>query len=261
MVRRYRVILVLLCALAFAQSACMLAGRVQREEQISKTFDLKSGCSITVHNTNGSISVEGWDQDKVDVLAVKTAYGYDGSDAERNLKRLEVTFDQSGNNLTINTHYPHTMSFGGGVQYTLRVPRKADVTLNSTNGRIQATDVQGQIRLGTTNGTVTAENIGGSLHASTTNGKVSAAFTRPLSGDVHLSTTNGSVRLALPEDLDADISASTTNGSIHSDFPITTEGSIGRHSLKGRIGKGGFQIRLNTTNGGISITRNTHQSV
>lgn len=261
MFRRTYGAIVLVALFAFMQSACMMVGGTDRQDQISKTFDLKPGGSVSVHNVNGSISVEGWDQEKVEVLAVKTARGYDDRDAESNLKKIEISFDQTGNNLRIDTHFPSGFHFGGGVQYTLHVPRKMDLDLRSTNGRVQASDVQGQIRLKTTNGTVSAENIGGSLQASSTNGKVTGTFSRSLNGDVSLSTTNGGIQLTLPDDTDADISARTTNGSIRSDFPITTQGSLGKHSLEGRMGKGGPRIELQTTNGGISISRLSHQTV
>ena len=113
-------------------SACSEMGAFEKRQEISKTFDIKSGGSITVENTNGSITAEGWDQDKVEVVAIKTAHGYDNRDAEENLNRLEVVFDTSGNNLRIETRYPHRMGFGGGVQYTLRVPRQIGLDLRST---------------------------------------------------------------------------------------------------------------------------------
>lgn len=242
-------------------SACSEMGAFEKRQEISKTFDIKSGGSITVENTNGSITAEGWDQDKVEVVAIKTAHGYDNRDAEENLNRLEVVFDTSGNNLRIETRYPHRMGFGGGVQYTLRVPRKIGLDLRSTNGHVEAGDVEGQIRLGTTNGSIKAENIGGSLRGSTTNGKITATFTRYAGDGIRLSTTNGSVQLSLPDDVDANLSAHTTNGSVRTDFPITTQGVLGKHSLEGKLGKGGPVIELRTTNGSISITRSSHQTV
>jgi hypothetical protein len=242
-------------------AACSELGAFEKRQEISKTFDIKSGGSVSVENTNGSITVEGWDQEKVDILAVKTAHGYDDRDAEENLKRLEVIFESSGNDLKIETRYPHRMGFGGGVQYTLRVPRKFGLDLRSTNGHVQASDVQGRIRLGTTNGSIKAENIGGSLNGSTTNGKITVSFTHYSGDGLRLTTTNGSIQLSLPDDVDANISAHTTNGSVRTDFPITTQGTLGKHSLEGKLGKGGALIELRTTNGSVSIVRTSHQTV
>ncbi len=258
---RHRWIILPLFIAAILQSACLAIDGLQQREEISKTFDLKSGGSVTVRNVNGLVEVESWDQEKVQVLAVKTARGYDQREAESNLKRLEVTFNQSGNDLTIETHYPSLWHFGGGVEYSLHVPRKFNLTLHTTNGRIHASDVQGQIYLQTTNGIITAENLSGSLQAKTTNGKISASFTRFTGGDIRLTTTNGIIQLSLPDDTDADVSARTTNGTVRSDFPLTTQGGWVRHNLEGRIGKGGSTIELRTTNGGISILRLSNRSV
>jgi len=261
MSRRILCILFLVFVLALTQTACQVLGGVERRDEIVKTFDLKSGNSVTVHNVNGRIVIEAWDQEKVEVHAIKTAHGYDGRDAEENLKRVEVVFDASPNEVKIDTRYPSTFHWGGGVEYSLRVPRKASLNLRTTNGSIQVSDVQGQIELQSTNGSVSAENIGGSLRASTTNGKVSATFTQFSDQGIRLSTTNGGIELALPDDVNANITARTTNGSIKTDFPITTRGTVGRHSLDGTLGKGGAAINLHTTNGGIRITRTSSKTV
>jgi DUF4097 and DUF4098 domain-containing protein YvlB len=261
MFHRFLLMLTVAMALGLSQSACAIVDGLQKQEEISKTFDLKSGGTVSVENTNGSISVEGWDQDKVDVLAVKSANGYDQRDAEENLKRLEVVFDFRGNELKIETRYPHTMHFGGSVRYTLRVPRKIRLELHSTNGSVEASDVQGEIRLHTTNGSVKAENVGGSVDGSTTNGRATANFTSLSGGDIRLHTTNGTVQLGLPEDANADVSAHTTNGSIRTDFPITTRGIVGKHALEGTIGKGGSRIELRTTNGSVTISRGSRGTV
>lgn len=261
MFRRNAGLIALTLAFGLFQSACDMMQGAERREEINKTFALTSGCAVTVHNTNGSITVEGWDQDKVDVLAVKTAHGYDDRDAVENLRKLEVIFNSSGNSLNIETRYPHLSRFSGGVTYTLHVPRKLNLRLQTTNGRVEATDVQGQIQLASTNGSLKADNVGGTFKGSTTNGKVSATLLQFTGGDVSLSTTNGSIQLALPEDTNADISAHTTNGSLRTDFPITTQGKLGRHSLRGTIGKGGATIELGTTNGSISITRGSRGTV
>lgn len=254
MLRRNHWISIASLLFLFTQTACYMAGPERREE-IVKTFALKPGCNITVENTNGFINLEGWDQEKVEVTAVKSARGYDIRDAEENLKRLEVSFDQTGNDLKIETRYPRRLRFGGSVSYTLRVPRKANVDLQTTNGHVSVSEIDGKIRVHSTNGALKAENIAGSLRGSTTNGSITATLLRFSGDDIHLSSTNGAIRLSLPDEVNAEVSAHTTNGSVRTDFPITTRGEIGKHSLKGTLGRGGAQIELGTTNGSISILR------
>ncbi|MDD5541768.1 MAG: DUF4097 family beta strand repeat-containing protein [Acidobacteriia bacterium] len=251
----------ILVAIVLVQTGCFPVDAIQRQEEISKSFDLKRGGSVSVRNVNGSITVTGWDQERVQLVAVKSAGGFDDHDAQENLKRLEVHIDQNGNTLTVETRSPSGFHFGGGVTYTLKVPRRCDLELHSTNGGLNTSDVEGTIRLGTTNGTIKADNIGGTLNGTTTNGRIIATFNK-VSGDlVHLSTTNGSIQLSLPEDAGAVVEAHTTNGSIKTDFPITTRGTVGRHSLEGTIGKGGTRIQLRTTNGSISILQGSRGTV
>lgn len=261
MVRRNYSMIILILSIAWMQSACFVVDGMERREEISKTFGLKSGAKIFVHNVNGSIVVDAWDQEKVEVHATKTTHGYDVRDAEENLKKLEVIFDSHDNELRVEARYPRMIRFSGGVQFTLHVPRKVELDLQSTNGHVEAVDVQGQIRLGTTNGSLKAENVGGSLQGTTTNGKITATFTKFSGEGIRLSTTNGSIQLSLPDDIDAHLSAHTTNGNVRTDFPITTQGTFRRHSLEGTIGKGGATITLGTTNGSISILRSSRGTV
>ena len=71
-------------------------------------------------------------------------------------------------------------------------------------------------------------------------------------------TTNGSISLAItsPETLNADLSARVTNGHITVDFPITLQNLSGsKRRVEGKIGQGGPEISLHTTNGSISLNK------
>ena len=232
------------------------------EETVDRTIDVRPGATLSVDNVNGRISVTSWDQPKVRIVARKQAKG-DRSDAAAALRELRIDIESVNGGVTIRTNEPRTRNASGflewilgdrvstQVSYDLTVPRSMSLELENTNGSIGVSDVNGNLDLETTNGRIEVAGCQGSLDASTTNGSIEAALTR-VASTIRLETTNGRIDLTVPRGFAADVSASTTNGSINSDLPVATT-RFDRNSLRGKINGGGTPLRLNTTNGSITI--------
>jgi DUF4097 and DUF4098 domain-containing protein YvlB len=113
------------------------------------------------------------------------------------------------------------------------------------------------MELETTNGDVKAIYVSGPIDAHTTNGSITLELTK-LEGEVRAETTNGAITLRLSsfQEINGLLEAETTNGSISFDVPVTLQSmEKSRNHLRGRIGQGGPQISLKTTNGSIHLTR------
>lgn len=234
----------------------------------TKIFNISPTGSVEVQNVNGSIKVESWDKDQVSVEVTKTVHAGDSEEADEYFADLRVEIKSGDNFLQIKTRYPHDIGSGffdwlfhggsryGGVEYVLKVPSTVRLEAGSTNGSIRVREVVGKVNAHSTNGRITLEEVGGVVEGSTTNGGISARISDKVElRELRLSTTNGGISVDCPEGINADVYAHTTNGGIHTDFPITVQGGFSRNSLEGRINKGGNEIRLNTTNGGISINK------
>jgi DUF4097 and DUF4098 domain-containing protein YvlB len=113
--------------------------------------------------------------------------------------------------------------------------------------------VQGEVRASCVNGMLSAKELGGRAKLNTVNGELEAKFERA-AGEVELSSVNGSIDLTLPSDAKASIEANTVSGGIDNDFGLHTNNHrfVG-HDLRGDLGGGGAQIRLNNVNGTIDI--------
>ncbi len=235
------------------------------EETWKKKIDFKEGGLIRVENTNGSIVVEGWDRDEVQIEAVKKARAGSRKEAARLMDRIIIDISQSSGELAVRTELPRggggsfwDWIFGGGrstqVQYKIFVPVRSDLKIETTNGRITVSEISGRLKLRTTNGKIRVEEISGQVDARTTNGSIVADFNRlDESSDMGFYTTNGSIKIYLPSDVRCDLRAKTTNGSINSDFPVEIQGKFTSKRLTGSINGGGALIELRTTNGSISI--------
>ncbi len=249
---------VLLTAFAAAANAVTL------RETIDKTFDVRAGAVLKVDNVNGRISVSSWDQPRIRIQAEKVVSRSAESDAKKIMSALQVDIAANANGVTARTIQPNDhggglldLLFGGGgstnVNYTVTVPRSANVHVSNTNGGVQLTSVSGEMRVETTNGGVDLTRCAGAANVETTNGHIHAelASLAPQK-QVRLETTNGGIELIVPQKVAANVDAETTHGSVTSELPIAAKTS-GRTSIRGAINGGGPDVMLRTTNGGIRI--------
>ncbi|HEX8617584.1 MAG TPA: DUF4097 family beta strand repeat-containing protein [Thermoanaerobaculia bacterium] len=234
-------------------------------EKIDRTFDVRPGATVVLANVNGGVTVTAWDQPRVRVIAYKKVEA-DSDDVKDALRELRVDLQPRDGGLVITTRFPKNDGASSifdwlingndveaEVRYELTVPRSMSLDVENVNGAIRVSNVAGKHELETTNGRIELTRCAGSLEASTTNGRINAELTSVTKGQpLRLSTTNGRIEVALPSTLSVDIDAGTTNGAIHSDLPVATTRSDD-NSLRGSINGGGTQLRLRTTNGGISI--------
>jgi DUF4097 and DUF4098 domain-containing protein YvlB len=241
-------------------------------EDFSKTLSLKAGEIFSLENVNGRVTVATWKDSRVEIKAVKVA-----RDDEKDLKDVEIRVDESAGRVSVKAIWPkHRHDFHVKVDFNVKVPEGVQLKkVETVNGDVDVTGTFGSAELETVNGTVTADGVKGSLDVSTTNGgikvtrqegKLSAEATNGsirleqslFKDGVRAETTNGSITLAIgsPAEINANLLAETTNGHISVDFPVTLQRlHSSRRRVEGRIGQGGPEISLQTTNGSITISK------
>jgi len=229
------------------------------EETLEKALPFAAGSLLRLSNTNGDVEITTWDREEIQIEAHRKVKASSEDRARQAFEDLVVNIQESANGVTIETEYPRSRggwwgSVSASVQYDIRVPRRADLEIDTVNGKVQVEGAQGRIDLESTNGGVKVRDAGGSVSARTTNGGIEVELHQvEASEDMTFRTTNGSVTLTLPADVQAHLSARTTNGSVHTDFPITVQGTFRKNRLEGDLNGGGASIELTTTNGSIRI--------
>jgi DUF4097 and DUF4098 domain-containing protein YvlB len=147
---------------------------------------------------------------------------------------------------------------------------KGNVRATTGSGEIHATGIAGGFRASTGSGPVTLEqtapgyvevstgsgrvalrNVHGSVRAHTASGNIVAEGEG--SGAWHFGTASGSVDVRLPASEGFDLHAETVSGRIITDRQMTVQGEIGRRSLSGRVGNGGFTLEVSTVSGNIHV--------
>jgi hypothetical protein len=218
--------------------------------EFAQTYHLKPDGTLELNNINGTVRIEGWDKDEVEVRAVKTS-----PDKDSKLDLVSIDVSSTPDNLSISTRYPSEEGVEVAVEYTVHVPRRTLLKhINTVNGTLRVKDMDSVGDLHTVNGNIEVYESSGDLHARTTNGNVYVELVHP-SGNrgTMAETTNGSVLLAIPANSQADLEARCMNGSFTTELPFVMEGAIQPRVLHGKLGKGGSPIRLGTVNGAIRV--------
>ena len=265
-------ILIALCiTLLILVVSSVLAG-ADYKDTFSKTLPLKAGDRFSLENVNGGVTIATWKDDRVEIKAVKTARRN-----EEDLAKVEIRVEENAGSVSVKGVWPtFPRRANVTVEFTVMVPEGVSLSkVETVNGGVDVTGRYGRAEVGTTNGSVTVKDASGELEADTTNGEVRVSGFEgrikadTTNGDIRLEgvtfkdglsaeTTNGSIKLGVvsSEGLNADLRASVTNGHITVDFPITLQNlHQSRRRIEGRIGQGGPEISLHTTNGSITLTK------
>jgi Putative adhesin len=228
--------------------AAMPSFAVTRE--VLRTFPLQADGTFELSNVNGTVRIEVWDKDVVEVRAVKTT-----QDRESALDMVSIDAQSKPGSLSISTHYPTEGGVEVAVDYTIHVPRRAHLNkLSTVNGTLRVMDSESIGDLHTVNGNIEVYEGSGDIHAHTTNGNVYLEWRKR--ADTHSAsaeTTNGSVLLAIPPDMRASLEARCMNGSFSSDLPFVMQEGLQPRVLHGKLGRGGIPIHLGTVNGAIRV--------
>lgn len=193
-----------------------------------ETRPLKPGGSLSVESFNGSIEISSWDQESVDISGVKYAATPELRDA------IKIDIVTSGNSIHVRTVRPSERRGSMGAKYVIKVPRRTELErIQSSNGGIRVTDVEGPARLRSSNGGIHATNLKGNLDVQTSNGGIEV---EDLEGSANLRTSNGRVRA---EGVRGALEATTSNGGINVHLAKTESGR---------------PIKLESSNGGIELT-------
>jgi len=273
-------------ALALCAGLGAAAGGDPGNRTETRAEKLAFGAKLWVKNRNGGIKVNGWDKEEVALSAqirdspkrkIELVIQRPGGDLD-----IEARFEQP----------VVSFSFGFAssprCEMTLNVPRRLAAFFRTTNGKVSVTTLDGYARCETTNGDITLKDIAGEVLAETTNGTLEATGLRArikggttngsihledVQGGVALETTNGSISAhgldgwgegikleSTNGDIDVvlgkaagEIRAENTNGSLDIKVTGAQAVEITKHSARLKVPGRDQPIKLETTNGSISV--------
>ena len=240
-----------------------------------ETFRLAYGGSVTIVGAPaGSITIEGWQRNEVDVNAEIELHGGTTQDLDRLAAVNTFVADEDTNHiriLTTGTHDRNLMKsiaknfpkaligLPWKIDYHIKVPVLTDLEITAGNGPITLSGVEGAIRLNALESTANLSLTGGLVAATIQSGKVNITVpTRGWHGlGAEVRLAGGELNVELSPGFSGDINAEVLrNGEIKNNFPNLEpreRNSIGPHSLRARAGSGGAALTFILGDGIIRI--------
>ncbi|MDP3073927.1 MAG: DUF4097 family beta strand repeat-containing protein [Opitutaceae bacterium] len=265
----------------FAASASPAPAAIERV--VEKTFTVAGAGTLRIETQGGGIRVQPGAASAVRVVARQKIRAATEAEADELLKKLELTFEQSGNDVSAVARYEKRSGWGFGswppvtVEFEVTVPAEFATRLQTSGGGIVVGDLRGAcdartsggaIKLGTMGGAVVAKTSGGgitlaggaataTLHTSggsITAGRVAGAadlstsgggiVIEAVGGKLRAHTSGGSIRAGITGALSDDCSLSTSGGSVKVNVSRTAAFQLDAATSGGGVDASGLAITL-----------------
>jgi DUF4097 and DUF4098 domain-containing protein YvlB len=208
--------------------------------EVDRTMDASPDGHVDITNISGSVEVNGWSRDEVEVT------GTLGKNVE------ELIFERNGDKITIKVKVPRRKSRGIESDLSISVPKQSSIDVGAVSADIDVSDVLGEQRLHTVSGDVETESTGGDVSAESVSGDVEVSGNR-VEGETHASTVSGDVTLYR---MAGKVSTESVSGDI-----VINEGSFSRVDFSAVNGELIFNAELRkdgrlaaeTVNGDVDI--------
>lgn len=237
------------------------------------------GGTVTVVGApRGSITIEGWAKNEIDITAEIEVQATTEEDLARMAAVNTFLLDDDPSHMRVLTTGMHDKSYmkktaknfpkqllslPWKIDYRLRVPMATQLDINGGIGAINLSGVEGSIRMSGPQTDATLTLIGGVVSATFAAGTVNVHIpTRSWRGgglDIQLASGNLNVELpaAFSGDIDVDI---LRIGKIENTFPglETRDRSVfSEKSIHGRAGAGGAYLKFTVGTGSIRLTKSS----
>ena len=214
-----------------AGSAALAHAKIERT--VGKSSAVTGAGSLHVETQGGEIRVAPSNDAMVRVTARQKISASTDAEADDLLKKLELAFEQNGNDIRVISKYekqPSGFRFGSWppvqVDVIVTLPANFATDLHTSGGAITVGDLNGKADLRTAGGGIKLGKMGGAVDARTSGGNITLAEAR---GAVELRTSGGNISVGR---VDGPADLSTSGGSIKID---SVAGTLKAHTSGGSI--------------------------
>jgi hypothetical protein len=259
------------------------AAHAKIERTVEKTFTVQPGGTLRIDTQGGEIRVAPSADLVVKITAREKIRASTEAEADDLLKKLDLTFEQSGSDVTASAKYERQLpGFHWGswppvqVDFIVTVPASFATDLHTSGGDVVVGDLAGKVHARTSGGNIRLGKIGADIDAHTSGGNVSLDEGRGAvklgtsggdisvghaAGPAELSTSGGAIKI---ESVENAVHASTSggnvragiNGPLKDDCVLSTSGG----TVKVTVDKAAaFRLDASTSGGevdaeGLTIT-------
>jgi DUF4097 and DUF4098 domain-containing protein YvlB len=237
-----------------------------------KSFAVAGHPHVRVLATNGAVRVTTSDSNQVEFI-VTYDRGIVSADLPIDSRQTGDVVELRALTRTHSSWWDWSFFEGSHLDIEVRMPRNADLQINTSNGAVSLDTISGSVQVHTSNAAINARGLDGHCVLTTSNGLVAASgrfqsleiWSTNAAVSAHaqsgsrmdtgwsIRTTNGGIELAVPSDLKANLTAGTTNGGIMLRLPVAVQGEQRGAQLRGTLGGGGPELFVRTTNAGVRL--------
>ena len=276
-------------ALALLSSFCIFAPvAAQKDKQPTESAPLLTrttmrhdsrrvgyGGALTIVGAPvGSITIEGWPRNEIDVSAEIELSAPNAHDLDRLAILNNFVLDEDASHIRIITTGTHDRKFlkrvakdfpkslmglPWKIDYHIKVPAMTDLAIDAGNGPIRVSGVEGSLRLNALQSvadlSLTGSDVSVIIQTGTVNFTIPARSWHGLSAEIKLASGNLNIELmpGFNGDIDAEV---LRTGEVKNTFPglePRERNSFAPRSVRARAGSGGAMLTFTVGDGAIRI--------
>ena len=269
-------ILLLPASPVFAQSTPELQ-LLTRTSTRRETRRFAYGGTVTLMGApRGSVTVEGWPRNEVELTANIELKGPTEADLDQLARVNTFVFDEDLNHISVLTTGTHDrafmkrtaknfpknlLNFPWKIDYRLRVPANTDLEINAGHGPVKLSGVEGSVRVTATESETAFTATGGILSATVTFGVINLSIPsrswRGSGADIRIAS--GTINVDFPPGFSGDIDAEVLRtGKIVNTFDALTsreKPGITERIVRARAGAGGPFFKFTVGDGTVNIRK------
>jgi hypothetical protein len=237
------------------------AAALEKSDVLKREFSLAAGVTreVVIDNVMGSIQVRAGTGDRVTIEIERFAEARRQSDLDEAFTEVTLEVIEENDRLELIQDGPFRCGddrrgrhgrwgcrwdpdYEIEWRWTVTVPADVDLEATTVNGdRVAVDGVRGRVEAGNVNGDLRLSGLVGEVEASTVNGPIHAEYAARPSEAGSFQTVNGEIEIRLPSGSGAEIGFETMNGEIYTDFEVS---AVPQRSANKRAGRGRGRYRL-----------------
>jgi hypothetical protein len=248
-----------------------------RTTRRQETHHFSYGGTVTlIAAPRGSVTVEGWTRNEVELTADIELQGPTEADLDQLAKVNSFVFDEDLNHLSVLTTGTHDrvymkrvaknfpkklLNMPWKIDYRLRVPVNTDLEVNAGHGTVKRSGVEGTVRLSATESDTALSLTGGTVSTTVAAGSITLNIpTRSWRGagaDVRIAsgTINVDLQPGFSGDIDAEILRSGKIVNTYEGLASREKPGITERTVRARAGAGGAYFKFTVGDGVVNIRR------
>lgn len=265
-------------AIAFASVEAQTDLPLKRTAFKTDTLDFGPGGTLSVVGApNGSIRIEGWSNNEVQVnaqieMSARTEAELDqiskvtGFILEESMGRTGIvsigTHDKNYLKRAIKKFPKELVGLPFRIDYVIKVPKYCDLQIDGGKGDLFIAGVDGTIKINFLDSNAKLDLVGGAVHATFGEGTVEVTVpSRSWRGRfADISLASGTMNVNLPPSLNAEIDASILrNGKIENNYaemkPKSRRETFTEKLIAAKSGSGGVPLKFTVGDGNLNISQ------